>query len=219
MYNEKTKYFDFYYKDIDTDVKDIVTRAIDEIYEKVTADFRVQVTDTKYEFYLCADVDDYLIYTGKAKEDYQEWMIGWADYETRRVCILSPRIVTDRSYEDVMKVIKHEIVHIALDSLGNPDEISIWLAEGVAVSYAKQIEKKYLDNKKFPLILDIEDEDGFYNNDGYYYSGIYVWYLIQKFGTETFKKIYTGKEKLDKYYYDMFENEAIEAFQLSDACD
>ena len=37
--------------------------------------------------------------------------------------------IDDESLEDMLKVCRHEIVHIAFDQLGNPDETDIFVAQ------------------------------------------------------------------------------------------
>lgn len=43
-------------------------------------------------------------------------------------------------------------------------------------------------------------------------SGIYVWYLIHRYGAEVFKKLYTGTRDIRPYITASFEMEAVETF-------
>lgn len=151
-------------------------------------------------------------YTGKSKETYQDWMVGNVDYSRKRLCILSPRVVYDRSYEEMMKVIVHEIVHIAMDSLADADKVELWIAEGIALLYADQIELEYISETDFPKLNNLIGEDDFADNAGYDYAGIYVWYFIEKFGADIFKRVYMGLEQTGKYLYPEFEKEAVISF-------
>ncbi len=205
----KTEYFDLYYNEIDKDLIDEIIRIADSSFARVICDFNITVPNEMYSFFLCKDVEEYIACTGKKKEDYREWMVGWADYKLKKLCILSPRVVADRSPEDMKKVIVHEIVHIAFDSLGNPDEANIFLGEGIAVAYAEQIESEYLNLNDYPTISDIYSEDGFYENNGYNYSGVYIKYFIELYGVECFKKVYIGEENIFKYVEEKFEYNAI----------
>ena len=166
----------------------------------------------KFDFFLCPDVDSFIEYTGKSKETYQDWMVGNADYNRKRLCILSPRVVYDRSCEEMMKVIVHEVVHIAMDSLANADEVELWIAEGIALLRAGQVEPGYISETDFPKLNNISGEDDFVDNGGYDYAGLYVWYFIEKFGTDIFKRVYMGLEQVGKYLYPEFEEEAVMSF-------
>lgn len=53
------------------------------------------------------------------------------------------------------------------------------------------------------------DEDYFYDNAGYDYSGVYMGHLLAVVGVETFKKIYTGEEDPIKYFTPGFEKDAL----------
>lgn len=204
-----TKYFQLYYDEKDSNVVKCITSLIDADYDKVIDYFQIEKGTEKYHFFLCPDVEAYLRYTNKCKDEYEDWMVGNASYENRTLCILSPNVVKDRSFEDMLKVICHEIVHIAMDSIMNPDEAGIMISEGIAVAFANQIQVQNLQLNHYPLIKFMDDEEYFYNNDGYNYSGAYVLFLLKKYGIEVFKNIYSGKDNLGKYLYDGFETDAI----------
>lgn len=209
MNNRDTKYFHVFYSDIDSNIIDQIISEVDEMYERVINYFKLKKSPLTFDFYLCSDVETYKLHAGKSDEEYQNWMVGNTDYLNNRICILSPRVVKDRSFEDMVKVIKHEIVHIAFDALSAPEEVSICVAEGIAVAFAEQIYIPCLNINNFPKCIDLIDEEYFYENDGYNYSGAYMLYLLKKYGKETFKKIYSGKESIEKYLFDGFEEEAI----------
>lgn len=210
--DRKTKYFDLFYERLDEPWVPHITGTIDAAFEKVLSDFHLSVPKERYSFFLCQDAAQYISLTGKTEAEYQAWMVGWADYHLRRLCILSPRVVVDRSPEDMDKVIIHEIVHIALDALGNPDEVNLFLAEGIAVAYAEQTEAEYIDTNTYPSVSEIWTEEGFYEHGGYDYAGVYIKYFISKHGVELFKKIYTGEEAIFPYLDESFEKNAIAEF-------
>ncbi len=62
--------------------------------------------------------------------------------------------------------------------------------------------------------LKLNDEDYFYENAGYDYSGVYMGYLIRKYGKEAYKKVYSESEPLEKYIYNGFEDDAIDSFLM-----
>ena len=211
----ETTTFDIFYNDIDTEIVEKIKVKIETVYRKVQQDFLLPLNAEKYEFFLCPDVDSYIEYTNKSKEAYQDWMVGHADYSKKRLCILSPRVVRDRSWEDMMKVIVHEVVHMAMDSLANPDEVELWIAEGIALLYADQVNLDYISTGDFPKLNSLIGEDNFADNGGYDYAAIYVWYFIEKYGFDNFKKVYMGLEQVEKYLYSQFEEDAVRTFVKS----
>lgn len=206
----RTKHFELSFGEDNAAYGEKVSMVIEDVYSRVTTTFQISDAEKTYRFVLCRDVPEYLRETGKTAENYEPWMVGWADYRRKKLCILSPRGVTDRTEMD--KVIVHEIVHIALDALGDPDEINICLAEGIAVFYADQIDKNEIDIENPPPFWSIYEEAGFYEFGGYQYSGIYVWYLLHRYGTEVFKELYTGKRDIHPYITETFEKDAMTAF-------
>lgn len=207
----ETMNFRIFYGEADTEMMEEIKEKIQDTYTKVRKDFSIALDADRFDFFLCPDVDSFIEYTGKSKETYQDWMVGNADYNKKRLCILSPRVVHDRSYEDMMKVMVHEIVHIAMDSLADADEVEVWIAEGIALLYAGQVELEYISETDYPKLNDLIGEDDFIDNGGYDYAGIYVWYFIEKFGSDVFKRVYVGLEQAGKYLYPEFEEEAVKA--------
>lgn len=160
------------------------------------------------------DVQSFKGLAGKSDDEYQEWMVGNTDYEEKKLCLLSPNVVRDRTFEDMLKVCKHEVIHIALDQLGDPDDAGILISEGAAVAFAEQINIPNLSLEDYPLANKLSDEDYFYENNGYLYSGVYVLYIIKKYGIDAYKRIYMKEEALDKYLYEGFEKDAIQSLLL-----
>lgn len=205
----KSKYFNVFYEEKDADIMEQILSVIDSTYENITRIFDLQKEELAFALYICPDVESFKMLTGKSEDEYQEWMVGNADYANKRLCILSPHAVRDRSFEDMLKVCKHEIIHIAFDQLCNPDETDIFVAEGVAVAFAEQIDVLGIEAENYPSAKCLSEENYFYENNGYLYSGVYVLHIIRKYGAEVYKQIYMGKESLDKYLYEGFEEDAI----------
>lgn len=209
----ETTHFHIWYHESDSSLLAQIREDAENAYEKVSCDFGLQeIRAEKYEFYLCPDVESYLVFTNKTRESYQDWMVGWADYHLRRLCILSPRVVRDRSSADMRKVMVHEIVHIAMDSLGNAEEVELWIGEGIAVLYAGQTDLTYVSLTNFPMIENLLGQDNFYGNGGYDYAGIYVWYFIRKYGFAQFSLLYQGKALPGDFLYPGFEEEAVRSY-------
>lgn len=206
-----TEHFCVFFEPIDQKYVQDFLVLIDGFYNKVANELNFS-NGEKFNFYLCPNVETYIELTNKTKESYQDWMVGWTDFEMKKICILSPRVVKDRTYEEMKKVICHEIVHIIFDSLASSNDTALWLSEGIATLFANQIELKYVDEQNFPLLNDIAEEDKFAENGGYDYCGIYVWYFIQKYGIDNFKNVYSGKARVDEYLFSTFEKEAIKSY-------
>lgn len=204
-----TKYFDVFYDDADNNIIDRIIRLIDDSYEQVINTFALSYDVNRFKFILCPDVTVYKRETGKSDDEYEDWMVGNAEYKKRTLCILSPQVVHDRTFDDMLSVIKHEIIHIAFDQLEDGDEANILLAEGIAVALAEQIDLSMLSEDDYPDVRKMSDEDYFYDNQGYLYSGAYVLHLLKRYGNEVFKKLYADQASIDDYLYDGFELDAI----------
>ncbi len=208
----RTKHFEICFCESDADYGIKISTIIEDVYSRITTSFSITDSEETYRFVLCRDVPEYLRETGKSADHYEPWMVGWADHRQKKLCILSPHAVTDRTESEMDKVIVHEIVHIALDPLGDPDDINICLAEGIAVLYANQIDRSEIDMDDPPSFWSIYEEAGFYEFGGYQYSGVYVWYLLHCYGAEVFKALYTGKTDIHPYITETFEKDALTAF-------
>lgn len=138
-------------------------------------------------------------------------MVGNENYENKTLCILSPNVVDDRSFDDMLAVVKHEIIYIAFDQLQNENEANIMLAEGIAVACAGQIDQDKLNVNNYPDTRKLLDEAYFYENEGYLYSGVYVLHLLKQVGSDCFKRLYAGEDAIEKYLYEGFERDAIQS--------
>lgn len=185
---------------------------IDDTYDHTVKQFELKKDNPKYKFMLCPSRASFKELTGKSDDEYEDWMVGNENYEKRTLCILSPNVVDDRSLDDMLAVIKHEIIHIAFDQLQNENEANVMLAEGIAVACAGQIVLDELNVNNYPDVRKLLDEAYFYENEGYLYSGVYVLHLLKQVGIDCFKRLYAGEETIEKYLYDGFERNAIQSF-------
>lgn len=206
-----SKYFNIIYKENDSNIIEQIINLIDTTYETITKIFKLNHDNNKFTLYVCSDVEEFKKQTGKSDNEYQEWMVGNANYTDKKLCILSPNAVRDRSLEDMFKVFKHEVIHIAFGQLETPDNVNIFIVEGIAVAFAEQINVNALELDNFPSANKLIDKNYFYENKGYLYSGVYVLYILKKYGFDVFKKIYKNEVRLDDYLYDGFENDAIQS--------
>lgn len=207
----ETNYFSVFYDKADYNIIEQIVTLIDDTYDNIVKRFELKKDNNKFRFLLCPSRESFKKLTGKSDDEYEEWMVGNANYENRTLCILSPNIVNDRSFDDMLLVVKHEIIHIAFDQLQNADEANIMIAEGIAVACAEQIYINELNDKNYPDARKLSDEQYFYENEGYLYSGVYTLYLLERVGIDSFKRIYAGEESVEKYLYDGFEKEAIQS--------
>lgn len=207
----ETQFFNVFYDTKDMNLIDQIIAALDSTYDNIIRIFNLKRDNYKFTLRICPDVQSFKTLAGKSDDEYEEWMVGNADYINRQLCILSPNVVHDRTFEDMLKVCKHEVIHIAFDQLGKPDETDIFIAEGIAVAFAEQINIPDLDLENYPMADKLSDEGYFYENNGYLYSGVYVLYIIKKYGADAYKRIYAKEDSLDKYLYEGFERDAIQS--------
>lgn len=182
-------------------IKNVIKR-INKEYE-----FNNFIHSSSLQIYLCDNIEDYLYHTGKELDDYQEWMVGWA--EGFKICILLAK-TCNKSDEYMLSVLTHEVIHVLFDE--NIDGSGpLWILEGIAILLSNQTCNQYVDIEKPCLIKDIsnENEMNFATRGGYDYAGIYVWYFIQKFEVKVFKNAYAGKIDFLKYVDKGYEYEAI----------
>ncbi len=214
MIIEEYNHLFFEYDDLDREIATEMIRTAEQMYENLVLQFGLSDSQEKYTLTLCPDVRTFIVKAGKTEASYQSWMVGNANRSMKSLCILSPRVVRDRSFEDMLRIVKHEITHIVFQALNpkDPDEMSMCMTEGIAVYMAEQIYTNRLDMQNYPMMKGLDDEEFFYENDGYNYSGVYVGFLIRKYGKDVFKSIYAETENLDDYLYDGYEKDAIRSF-------
>lgn len=207
----KTKHFSVFYDESDRNVIEQIVMLIDDTYDRIIKRFELKADNPGYKFMLCPSRASFKQLTGKSDDEYEDWMVGNENYENRTLCILSPNVVDDRSFDDMLAVVKHEIIHIAFDQLQNENEADIMLAEGIAMAFAGQIDLDKLNVNHYPDAGKLHDEAYFYENEGYLYAGVYVLHLLKQVGIDCFKRIYAGEEAIETYLYDGFERDAIQS--------
>lgn len=209
----KTEHFTFFYSEVNGAYTKQLSEQIEEVYTKLGEEFAISLSTEIYEFYVCDCVADYIFFTGKKTEEYQDWMVGWADNRQKRLCLL----VTDNQDVNLAKIMVHEITHIVFDHLLDaPDDVECWISEGIAVYVAGQTDMQFVSEEEYPSIREISGKgecDAFYDNGGYDYAGIYVAYFMEKYGREAFLKAYKNQIDLSDYIKEGFEREAIKFFQ------
>lgn len=161
---------------------------------------------------ICPSVEEYIIQTGTSKEEYESWMIGCSLQQEHKIVLLSPTVIQDATIEDLLKIVKHEMVHFIFDTNIVNAKPAEWISEGIAILLADQTDLRYVSSTEYPKIDQISSEDDFADNGGYDYAGIYVWYFIDKFGKAAFLKIYQNSNNINRYLYSNYEYEAISKY-------
>ncbi|MCM1026676.1 MAG: hypothetical protein NC432_09580 [Roseburia sp.] len=217
MLQENTAHFHILYHREDSDFAGEFIHRIEPFYLETCEKASLPSGDDSYDLYICGTEEEFIALTGKSRETYQEWMVGNTDLSRKRLCILSPGARNNRSqsYTDyLVRVILHEVVHIVFDRLCDPEKCEIWLAEGIALYCAGQIDLSYVSETECPRVADISgigNEIGFADNGGYDYAGVYVWYLIQRYGMEQFLAVYRGECEIAPLIDRDFEQKAVRA--------
>lgn len=218
---KETEHFTIWYDTIDSDIAKEYSILIENTYTLICNNFGfIMNKETgKFQFYICKSVEDYLYFTNKKKEDYKDWMVGWSDYSLRRLCLLSPKVVSGFHESELKKVIIHELVHAIFDDYCKVIDNEAWLSEGIAILYANQTDLEYISTSDYPKINDISGKckdgdtpENFYNNNGYDYAGIYVWYFISQYGFDMFIDAYKNNIDINTIIEVGFEKEAIDKY-------
>ena len=211
---KETKHFITYFPEEENDMAEKFINLLEEKNGEIRENFGFGEATQKYNIQICNSIEEYIEKTGKKKEEYQSWMVGFSNSDSFTISILSPNVAEDRSMEDMEKVAVHELVHMIFDDVTKvaEDDAELWLAEGIAILYAKQTEMEYISRSEYPKLTDLIRFDNFADNQGYDYAGIYVWYFIRKFGFETFVRAYRGECNWQELIQEGFEAEAIEAY-------
>lgn len=214
-------FFTLTYAPSDSQIAATYAELADKTVAEICRTFQFDETklENKIDLILCKDVEDYILFTNKKPEDYQEWMVGFYDYPNRSICLLSPRAVTDRSEEELRQVLVHEIVHMIFDEYCGVLDNEAWVSEGIAILFAGQTMPEYVSVTEFPRIADIAGKcingntpDRFIDNGGYDYAGIYVQYFLEKFGFEEFLKVYKNQKDVSTYLCKEFEKQAVDFY-------
>lgn len=211
---KETTHFISYYHEEDKNLAERFIALLEDKQGEIQESFGFEKETQKYCFQICNSIDEYIIKTGKKKEEYQSWMVVFSNYESFTITILSPNVVTDRTMSDMEKVAIHELVHMMFDDFTNvpEDDAEPWLAEGIAILYAEQTELCYISSSDYPKVMDLIDFDNFVDNQGYDYAGIYVWHFIKKFGFGKFIEAYRDECEWQELIYEGFESDAIDAY-------
>lgn len=211
---KETTHFISYYHDTDKILAEQFITLLEGKYEEIHNYFGFKEGTQKYHFNFCKVVEEYIEKTGKKKEEYQSWMVGHSNVDTYTISILSPKASEDAAGQEMDKVAVHELVHMIFDDATkvHEDDVEVWIAEGIAILYAKQTDLDYVSLLEYPKVAELLGFDNFADNQGYDYAGIYVWYFIQTFGFEKFVEVYRGDCEWQSLIYDGFEAEAIQAF-------
>lgn len=214
-----TAHFHIFYEEADRDFGEKIVGRMEDFYAGMCRRAGLEPGEERYDLYVCGTAEDFRYYTGKSEEEYEDWMVGNADMEKKRLCVASPRVKGDfsREYEEyLIRVMLHETVHMVFDRLCPPEQCPIWLSEGIAVCLAEQTEDSCISERDCPEIKELggsTDMNAFVSRGGYGYSGVYVWYLLERFGMEKFLSLYRGECSAEELLEEGFEGRAVRAYQ------
>ena len=112
------------------------------------------------------------------------------------------------------KIRLHELVYMMFDDATGvtQDDAEVWIAEGIAVLYAKQTDLRYVSEINYPKLVELIGFDNFVDEGGFDYAGIYVWYFVKKYGFAKFLEVYREECEWQGMIYDGFEKEAIQNY-------
>jgi len=205
--------FTIYYDEKDNDIAHECQKIVENTFTKVHALFSLKTDHKKYDFYICKDVQTFMKLTNKTEETYRKWMVGYSD-NTSKICVLSPKLKSDKNMCYFKKIVTHELVHLLINSNFKKPVTSIWLDEGLAILLSNQIDLNYVNLNEYPKIerISANDSINFAANNGYTYAGIYVWYLIKLIGESKFIYYYEHSDELYKLNLKNFEESAIKTY-------
>lgn len=211
---KETTHFISNYEETDKNLAEQFIALLEEKYREIHRHFNFKEGTRKYHFNFCGDEEEYIEKTGKKREEYQSWMVGHSNADTKTISILSPQASEEAAGQDMNKVAVHELVHLIFDEATGvqEDDAEVWLAEGIAILYAEQTDLNYISETEYPKLEDLIGFENFADNQGYDYAGIYVRHFILKFGFEKFLEVYRGNCSWQELIYKNFELEAIQAF-------
>lgn len=209
--NTKSNYFEIYYTEEDETFALTLSGRADKLYENLNHQFGFKNLFTKHKINLivCESVTKFQEITGKTPEAYQEWMVGNCDFENRKIALLSPRVSTTHTTDELEKVFVHETIHMLFDTYAGNLNAPIWCAEGIATLYAEQVPLNYVNESDYPKVTELLDEETFADYAGYDYSGVYVWYFLKRYGFAKFLELYTNMPGTYELIYEGFEPDAI----------
>ena len=210
-----SKYFEVRFDPSDEPFAQTLMARADVVYAELMEKFGFTRSGAGQKILLtvCKSVPEYLEATHKAAEEYQEWMVGSSNLQNQTIAILSPRISTTHTAKELEKVFVHETVHMILDTQAGHEDAPIWCAEGIAVLYAEQVELDYIDEIDYPKIKELLNEETFAERGGYNYSGVYIWYFIERYGFSKFWELYNNVPGTFEMVYDCFEEDAIRSIK------
>ncbi|WP_216651693.1 hypothetical protein [Paenibacillus sp. NEAU-GSW1] len=208
---KETDHARFYSPDVNADKEKAVTKlaeAFEAHYIRIVKLFQLDSTDKTIVH----------VYTNKA--DFQK-MIGRNTEGTyvaseNIIKVYTPESLNTPGVEDAFTdQIVHEFVHAVIQQI-NPDiGKTKWLDEGIAYYTSNQLQKELQARSLFldiPTLEQLASPD-YFNLEGgeaYFYSGLIIQYIVDKYGEDTLNEIIRNPEQnqferimqttIDKFY-------------------
>lgn len=189
----------------DKDFANMVLNALNVANQRFFSLYGKQV-DEKLNVKIYPTREEYKDFTGYGDE-YRDYMVGKAKIDDNLIAIITPRVLKDRTEEDMLKVVVHEFGHFIMGKV-TIQTPKMWLGEGFACWFAEQFPKNKLD--KVISLKDLSSKN-FVSLGGYSYAPVYVDYLIKKYGFQKIIDLF-GESFPEKFLPKDFEKEALEYF-------
>jgi len=127
---KETAHFISHYQETEAALAEQFITLLEDKFEEIQKEFQFNAATGKYTFRFCGSVEEYIVATGKTKEEYQDWMVGHSNADTHTICLLSPNASEEAAGQDMEKVAVHELVHMIFDDATGvaEDDAEVWLA-------------------------------------------------------------------------------------------
>lgn len=181
----ESEHFKFYSKEQDKECLKDLSNALEDNYARVTNNLNASL-DKKVSVYIYSDLSTF--HKAIYQPDAPSWVVGIALPTSNTIKMVHPSNADGRPYSDFMKIIVHEFTHVVVSNISSePEDIPIWLNEGVALFEAEQHEgvEETLSkaSNKFPSLKDLEtDSSTFGYNGGYQFSYSIAEYIVKIYG-------------------------------------
>ena len=190
----------FYVCDTDEDIAemiDILSEAFERHYDRITKMVRY-VPRNKTEILICTDKAQFQQMIGRDTE-------GTYDADDQRIKVYTPGNLSVAAVRKAYtEQLIHEFVHAVIQQK-NPAVGRIkWLDEGTAYYAAGQLQHELDSGRRartsVPELSKLMDSERYFETTGgeaYYFSGLLVKFLYERFGDEAFHQILLDPESLE----------------------
>jgi len=217
---KETEHFEFAAMDQDKDAVEDLAKALEDCYERVTADLKKTPTGkTIVEVY--PDLASY--HRAIGQPNAPDWSVGQYTSSDGRIRMVSPNNPgPSHDYEGMLEVAVHEYVHRIVDLFGRRQPI--YLNEGIAAYEAGQGQnvgafvKDQMPKNKVPSLSLLEKYNS--NSEGLYqYGYAYIHFVTESYGFDKVISLLEGKSRtqvfgkdeqtINREWWDFLANEYV----------